>query len=315
MGDLPTSYNTFTSEELAALPRRRTKTYLAVFVAGGSLLSALGTWSRSGLSLAKAAAALEAEAAALEGLPARASAAAGAAESPGASERARIVHADAAVGLACPAYDDDASYDAKCPAIDAKSWCAASVTSAGTPFAALCPTACDDEDAAWAMPCAWMAVKSLPAACAGAFTPSLEGLASANAAATGDEPNPLTLGGDARLYGCDEHAVCFSCYNGNNPGATADARYCEAVAAYYGGFGVPFATDGDVWSLRAVAGATVSPFVPTRGDAGITEMAGEIGANAAWRAINDDWAFWCDAETLAAIDQGTFADRYLQRRG
>ena len=220
-----------------------------------------------------------------------------AAESPGALERARIVHADAAVGLACPAYDDDAFYDAKCPAADAKSWCAASVTSAGTPFAALCPTACDDEDAAWAMPCAWMAVKSLPAACAGAFAPSLEGLASANAAATGDEPNPLTLGGDARLYGCDEHAVCFSCYNGNNPGATADARYCEAVAAYYGGFGVPFATDEDVWSLRAVAGA------------------GKIGANAAWRAINDDWAFWCDAETLAAIDQGTFADRYLQRRG
>jgi hypothetical protein len=254
------------------------------------------------------------------------------------------------------------------------------VTSKGTPFAALCPDACADKDAAWAMPCAWMAIKSLPEACAGAFVPSLEGAASENAAAAGDEPNPLTLGGKAQLHACDEHAVCFACYSSHNAGSTADARYrsrvgllsshrrglrprrasgshfhfldarrgagfispsarvegplssrpalggigrrdvtlrrlryCEAVASYYGGFGVPFVTDTGSWSLRKPDGASI-PGLATRGDRGVSEAAGEVGANAAWRAINDDWAFWCDAGTLAAIEDGTFDARYAPTR-
>ena len=283
---MPTTYGTLVE---APPPRRsRAAGYVAVAVASGSLLSALAVWARDGQSL-RAGSALTTDAAS--------------------SEAARVAYADYTVSAACADYDDDAVFAPTCPSFDAESWCATDITDKGTPFAALCPDACADQDMAWAMPCAWMAVKSLPESCAGTFRPDIAGLSSQNADSPGGLPNPLTLGGKSQLYNCDEHAVCFSCYNAGNAGTTDDAKYCEAVATYYGGFGVPLVEGADSWTLRAPGGFAV-PGLEVRGDMGITEAAGEVGANAAWRAINEDWDFWCDDATLAAIEDGSFADRY-----
>ena len=306
---LPSNYGSI--EAAAPAPRRRAAGYVAVAVASGSLLSALAVWARAGQGASLRAGATLSKTSPIAGEAAGEAAAMTTTEAraPKAGEEERVAYADLTVAAACPDYDDDAEFMPTCPAFDADSWCATDITDPDGAFAQLCPEACADTDAAWAMPCAWMAIKSLPDSCAGTFAPDLAGVTSANLDSPGDLPNPLTLGGKSQLHNCDEHAVCFSCYNTNNPGTTDDAKYCEAVAAYYGGFGVPMVNDFGAWTLRKVDGFS-SPHLETRGPQGITEAAGEIGANAAWRAINDDWAFWCDASTLAAIDDGTFSARY-----
>ena len=199
-----------------------------------------------------------------------------------------------------------------CPSFDADSWCSTGITAAGGAFAAICPEACADTTSAWAMPCTWMAIKSLPETCAGTYVPDVtKAGASANAENVASAPNPLTLGGKAQLHSCDEHAVCFSCFNAGNPGTTDDAKYCEAVAAYYGGYGTPLVTDDGSWTLQLRD--TPAGF-KARGDMGITELNGEVGANSAFRAITEDFDFWCSADTLAAIEDGSFAARYAPGR-
>jgi len=80
-------------------------------------------------------------------------------------------------------------------------------------------------------------------------------------------PEPFLYRVQARLFSCDEHAFCHGCQYGNQ-------SYCEAVATYYGGVGVPYTYNG------------------THHDREFWDGIEYIGANAAFQAINNDWDFW-----------------------
>ena len=211
----------------------------------------------------------------------------------------RTVVADLA---ACWNYDDDAIFSTSnqdCGAEDAGAYCdgttddTVAVSEWSSALRKLCRSSCAGGDETWSMLCVWEAVSSLPQACAGNFSSSAA-VASADrdaqdgAVGTGssdtDDPRavaPAPLGSDVRLWSCDEHAFCLGCRYG-------DARYCEAVAAFYGGPGQPYRYNGTVVGRWTSHNRTYT------------------GAGAAFNAINDDWSFWCAPETLADIERGAF---------
>merc|ERR1719230_2003410 len=90
---------------------------------------------------------------------------------------------------------------------------------------------------------------------------------------------------DARLFSCDEHAFCHGCQYGNR-------TFCEAVATYYGGVGVPYDYNGTHFGREWFGDPQIE----------------YIGANAAFQAINNDWDMWCAPSTLASIKAGTFRE-------
>ena len=204
----------------------------------------------------------------------------------------------------CASYDDDA-FDAECPAMDERAFCDQGIMRPGSPLETLCPGACADSETAWTMVCAWEAIKSLPQACAGTFEAAIAGVPKAERA-QGPEPSAgeaaKTLGGKAELFECDAHAVCFACYNPFNEGGTADARFCEAVADYYGGFGAPYYPADSVLN----GGQIVTQNYPMY----LIDGQHLVGASPAIHAINEDWDFWCNPETIAAIQDGSFRASY-----
>ena len=137
---------------------------------------------------------------------------------------------------ACAKNDDDGEFMPRCPPHDEAAWCARPErTGPGTYFHDVCSSSCADETKAWAMVCAWQAVANLESVCAGTFEPVAPG-SSRNAPNARWVPDQGVTSAGATLYGCDEHAVCYSCFYGG--GATAlGGEMCERVAAHYGGFG------------------------------------------------------------------------------
>ena len=112
------------------------------------------------------------------------------------------------------------------------------------------------------MACAWEAIAALPSVCGGTFTTALP-VASADRANSKGKTSVST-----DLWGCDEHAFCYSCSSGN--------PYCEAISLYYGG------VDG------GAEGGWIS----------------NHSAYAAVFALNANLTYWCNASTLAAIEAG-----------
>jgi len=141
-----------------------------------------------------------------------------------------------AIREACANNDDDGVFMPKCPPHDEAAWCAKPQhTGPGTHFDAVCASACADSSMAWAMVCAWQAVANLESVCDGTFVPTPPAK-SRNAPNSAWLPEIGRTSAGAKLYGCDEHAVCNSCFFGD--GATSlGAETCERVAAHYGGFG------------------------------------------------------------------------------
>ena len=100
----------------------------------------------------------------------------------------------------------------------------------------------------------------LPNVCSGTFTTALP-------VASIDRPNSKgKASASTDLWGCDEHAFCYSCSSGN--------PYCEAVSLYYGG----------------VDGGSEGGWVSNH------------SAYAAVFALNANLTYWCNASTLAAIE-------------
>ena len=213
---------------------------------------------------------------------------------------------------ACNTVDDDAHWGSVCPSADFHTWCNGGETQRR--IEAICPDACASETTAYMMPCAWMAVKSLPDICAETYVPSLNENTPSQNLAPGSttaqttllpdqsqpEPNYQPPEDGVQLWACDAHAVCYACQGGQD-GTTTDDRYCSAVSSYYGGTGIHVQV-GD--SPFKQATATTHP--------GYEDQRLFIGANAAMRAMVDDRDFWCASETLDAIAAGTF-DKKLDR--
>ena len=106
--------------------------------------------------------------------------------------------------------------------------CAAFGKGCAAPAARLA-AACAHENHSFAMLCAWETVARLDEVCARTFASTAPGGGtSRNANNTFYAAHP---GANIDLFACDEHAFCASCSAGN--------AYCDAVASYYGGVGVP----------------------------------------------------------------------------
>lgn len=202
----------------------------------------------------------------------------------------------------CWNYDDDSQYLVSaqyCGPYDKAKFCTWSENKVSRRFQSLCGASCDDprgDNSTWAMVCAWEAVANLRSACAGEFVPTIN-VSSANAASPenvsltgtardgGDDAAapvaPAPLGTAARMYNCDEHALCLGCAQG-------DARFCRAVSSFYGGPGVPYKYNGTGWGFAWFSGHEY------------------VGADAAFNAINNDWRWWCHEDTLAQIEAGEF---------
>ena len=188
---------------------------------------------------------------------------------------------------ACADYDDDAAAGAagwQCASSDYTAWCAkehlvgnTSLMVSATTFYEHCAAACAHENHSFAMLCAWETVARLPEVCAGTFDATKPG-GSARRNNTFDAARAPRA---VDLYRCDEHAFCASCSAGN--------AYCDAVASYYGGVGVPLRI-----SFKSV----------------INYTDGYISATAAMHALLLDTDFWCADDTLARIEAGTFASRF-----
>ena len=134
----------------------------------------------------------------------------------------------------------------------------------------------------WFVVCMWQAVMHLPRFCNGTFTAMLPSAPSNNLAPVAQtlEGPELVLhenGTDVTVDACNAHALCYVC-------ADADGKlnkYCEAVLQRYAWYTVPADWGGS--ELEYVYNAK--------------ELVWEDG---------DMEDFWCTAEVLSAIDDGSF---------
>lgn len=197
---------------------------------------------------------------------------------------------------ACWNYDDDATAAvsaATCGPSDKAAYCG----SESAQFRALCPDACSGDET-YALLCSWEAVSRLAESCSGTFVPkaSLPGRDAEEPRAIGGRSGdgnaatneaaavaPAPLGSDYRLDGCDEAAFCRGSLYGNRSVAAA-------VAAFYGGPGMPLRSNGTV-SGRWGEGRYRY-----------------VSAAAALNAIDNDWAYWCSASVLDQLARGNFTE-------